>query len=95
MSDDHALRSECAQHFGKLSAEITALRGEDGVSRDEFRILRDVISANHQGVMNSITMVREDVSALKVKSSVWGALGGALTAFIAILLSILSGAFGR
>lgn len=92
MSDEHALRAECAQNFGKLHAEIESLRGEDGVSRGEFRILRDVIGNNHQTVMNSISLVREDVSALKVKASVWGALGGAITAGIAVILALLSSA---
>jgi hypothetical protein len=89
MTDDHALRAECAQNFGKLSAEIRSLRDEDGVSRSEFHILRDSINANHQIVMNSLSLVREDVSALKVKASMWGALGGAITAAIAAIIAVL------
>jgi hypothetical protein len=92
MTDEHALRSECAANFGRLHAEITALKGEDGVSRDEFRILRESITHNHSTIMAALSLVREDVSALKVKASLWGALGGAITAGIAALLAVLSSA---
>jgi hypothetical protein len=89
MTDDRTMHPECAQNFGKLSAEIRSLRDEDGVSRSEFRVLRDSINANHQTVMNSLSLVREDVSALKVKASMWGALGGAITAAIAAIIAVL------
>ena len=89
MTDDRTMHPECAQNFGKLSAEIRSLRDEDGVSRSEFRILRDDIAAKHQNVMGALMLVREDVSALKVKASMWGALGGALTAAIAALIAVL------
>lgn len=90
MTEEHALRSECATNFGRLHAEINALKSEDGVSRDEFRILRESIAHNHSTVMAALTMVREDVSALKVKASMWGALGGAITAGIAALVAVLT-----
>lgn len=90
MTDDHALRSECAANFGRLRAEITALKSEDGVSRDEFRILRENIAHNHSTIMTALSLVREDVSALKVKASLWGALGGAITAALAALIAVLS-----
>lgn len=93
MTDDHSMRSECAQNFGKLSAEIISLRNEDGVSRSEFRILREDIAAKHQNVMGALMLVREDVSALKVKASMWGALGGALTAVIAVVIALFGSAF--
>ncbi len=89
MTDDHTMRSECATYFGRLSAEIQALKGEDGVSRDEFRILRDSIAANQRAVMDSLTLVREDVSALKVKASLWGGVAGLLAGIGAALLSML------
>lgn len=91
--DDHALRSECATNFGKLSAEIKGLRDQDGVSRDEFRILRESITNNHANIMTALSMVREDVSALKVKASIWGALGGALMALITAALALATSAF--
>jgi hypothetical protein len=90
MNNDHALRVECAENFGKLHAEIKSLKDEDGVSRGEFRILREDIAAKHHAVMTTLMTVREDVSALKVKASIWGALGGALTAGLAALLALLS-----
>ncbi len=89
MTDDHTMRSECATYFGRLSAEIQALKGEDGVSRDEFRILRDSIAANQRAVMDSLTLVREDVSALKVKASLWGGVAGLLAGIGTALLALL------
>jgi hypothetical protein len=83
------MRSECATYFGRLSAEIQALKGEDGVSRDEFRILRDSIAANQRAVMDSLTLVREDVSALKVKASLWGGVAGLLAGIGTALLALL------
>jgi 5-bromo-4-chloroindolyl phosphate hydrolysis protein len=93
MADEHEMRPECAQNFGQVKAEIRALRAEDGVSRDEFRILREDLAARHQKIMDALSLVREDVSALKVKASAWGALGGALTAIVAGLVALITLAF--
>jgi len=93
MTSERSIFPECAENFGKLHADIQSLKNEDGVSRDEFRILRENISHNHSTVMAALTLVREDVSALKVKASVWGALGGAVTAAIALVAMILSSLF--
>ena len=43
---DHELRPECAEIFGKTSAEIAGLRDDVREHREEYRDLRTLIIGN-------------------------------------------------
>ena len=85
----HARRIDCAENFAEIKKDLDQLRREDTrLDRrgDELAQLRNWLN-------KQFTEIRVDIASLKVKASIWGALGGlgavAITVGIAVLMYIV------
>jgi len=89
---DHDLRPECAELFGKISAEISGLRDDTTEHRAEYREIRKLITANREAVLDAFAALREDVAGLKVRAKGWSAIIAALVSVgIAMVVAAFSG----
>jgi len=49
------------------------------------------LNINYERINKQITIIREDIAALKVKSGVWGTIGGVITVAIYIAFQYIMG----
>jgi hypothetical protein len=50
------------------------------------------LRGSHEKLQESVSLLREDVAALKVKAGVWGLIAGAIPAAVLIILLLIKGA---
>jgi len=74
-----SVRKNCVDTLEQKDKVIERIEAvKDGLSKD-ISITRDLLSKD-------ILSIRDDVTALKIKAGVWGALGGAIPVAIGLLI---------
>lgn len=78
---DKDMRPECARAFGTLEAEVEALQAQD--ARQDIAGLRDLLTEH-------LIRIEGEISALQVKATAWGAVGGVASVAVAAGLAVVA-----